>query len=378
MGAIRLTFSSAIRPTSEYAFKDDLGFWHCIGLFTSSCSRRPAQGSDKIEVPPPTGRLIDLDGYRLHLNCVGKGKPTIVLSIGAGGFSTDWALVQAKVAEFTRVCSYDRSGAAWSDLGPKPRTMDQEAFDLHRLLTSAGERGPFVVVGQSLGGMVVRIFTEKYPKEVVGVVLVDSYSEDAQLFTNGAMRRIRLEAKNREIPSPRTSVTAADGLTPAELQKIEAFVKQHIANPKIHPPYDKLPEYAQRVRLWAMQQPKNYAQDDDYLAEISARMYAQDQAQKHPLGNVPLIVLTRDKNKHDYQGPLTASLVKEHEDQQVQMAELSTHGRQIVVPNSGHQIELEAPEQVVAAIHEIAFTAKRTSGLVFNGDLLTVPIQNRD
>jgi pimeloyl-ACP methyl ester carboxylesterase len=309
--------------------------------------------------PPAPGRLIDLGGYNLHLYCTGAGKPTVVLSAGAGDLSTDWSLVQPHVAKFARVCSYDRSGAAWSDLGPKARTMDQEAFDLRRLLISAGEHGPYVVVGQSLGGMVVRIFTEKHPRDVVGVVLVDAYSEDAQLFTNGAMKRMRLEAKNRTIPAPRAKATARDGLAADELQKIEAFMKQYMRNPKIDPPYDKLPKYAQRVRLWALQQPKNYAQDDDYMAEISARMYAQDQAQEHPLGSVPLIVLTRDKDKHDYQGPLTASLVKEHEEQQARMATLSSRGSQIVVPNSGHQIELEAPEKVVAAIHEMTIYRRK-------------------
>jgi pimeloyl-ACP methyl ester carboxylesterase len=344
---------------SDMASKMVLIFSVAISLFIGSVvATASAQTIQNEEEPPPTGRMIDLGGYKLHLDCIGKGTPTVLLSIGAGGFSTDWALVQSKVAAFTRVCSYDRSGAAWSDLGPKPRSMDQEAFDLHRLLTSAGERGPYVVVGQSLGGMVVRIFAEEHPKEVVGVVLVDAYSEDAQLFTNGAMKRMRLEAKNRPIPAPRTRATAADGLTPDESQKIEAFVKQYIRNPKIDPPYDKLPECAQRVRLWAMQQPKNYAQDDDYMAEISARMYAEDQAQEHPLGSVPLVVLTRDKNKHDYQGPQTASLVKEHEEQQARMAKLSSDGKQVVVPKPGHQIELEAPEKVVAAIHDIAVYRK--------------------
>lgn len=313
-----------------------------------------AQAPVKEEAPPPIGRMIDLGGYRLHLGCAGKGRPTVILSIGAGGFSTDWALVQSRVAGFTRVCSYDRSGVAWSDLGPKPRTMDQEAFDLYRLLTSAGERGPYVVVGQSLGGMVVRIFTEQHPKEVVGVVLVDAYSEDAQLFTNGAMRRMRLLAKKRTIPAPRTSVMATNSMLPAELQQKEDVVKKYMGNPKIHPPYDQLPEYAQRVRLWAVQQPKNYAEDDDYMAEISARMYAEDQVKEHPLGSVPLIVLTRDNDKHDYQGPLTASLVKEHEEEQARMVKLSTHGSQIVVSNSGHQIELEAPDKVATVIHKIA------------------------
>ena len=166
-----------------------------IGLFTGTLAAPAlAQESAKIEVPPPIGRMVDIGGYRLHLNCVGKGQPTVVLSIGAGGFSTDWALVQPKVAAFTRVCSYDRNGAAWSDLGPKPRTMDQEAFDLHRLLDAAGERRPYVVVGQSIGGMVVRIFAEEYRNDVAAVVLVDAYSEDAQLFTNGKMQRMRLAA----------------------------------------------------------------------------------------------------------------------------------------------------------------------------------------
>jgi pimeloyl-ACP methyl ester carboxylesterase len=157
------------------------------------------QKGEKPGAPRLVGRMVDLGGYRLHINCTGKGRRTVVLSAGAGAFSTDWALVQPKVAAYTRVCAYDRSGAAWSDLGPKPRTMDQEAFDLHRLLAATGEHGPYVVVGQSLGGMIARIFAERYSEEVVGVVLVDAYSEDAQLFMNGAMRRVRLLSKNRPI-----------------------------------------------------------------------------------------------------------------------------------------------------------------------------------
>src|SRR2546426_2928045 len=148
-------------------------------VLTSLTTRLPAQTDS---APAPPGKLIELGGYKLHLNCTGNGTPTVVLSAGAGDFSTDWALVQSKVAAFTRVCSYDRSGAAWSDLGPKPRTMDQEAFDLHRMLTIAGEHGPYLMVGQSLGGMVARIFAESNPHEVAGIVLVDAYCEDSQLF----------------------------------------------------------------------------------------------------------------------------------------------------------------------------------------------------
>jgi pimeloyl-ACP methyl ester carboxylesterase len=208
--------------------------------------------------------------------------------------------------------------------------------------------------------MVVRIFTEEHPKDVVGVVLVDAFSEDGQFFINGAMRRVRLLAKDRPIPAPRTNATTADGMTPTELQEKEAVVKKYVGNPKIRPPYDSLPEYAQRVRLWALQQSKNYADDDDYMAEIAAREYARDQAQEHPLGSVPLIVLTRDKNKmNDYQGPQAASLVEEHEEQQARMAKLSSRGKQIIVSNAGHQIELEAPETVVAVIHAIVVDSKK-------------------
>src|SRR5437016_3072695 len=84
-------------------------------LLTSLTARLPGQTDS---AAPPPGKLIDLGGYKLHLNCTGNGTPTVVLAAGAGDFSTDWALVQSKVAAYTRVCSYDRSGAAWSDLVP--------------------------------------------------------------------------------------------------------------------------------------------------------------------------------------------------------------------------------------------------------------------
>ena len=111
-------------------------------------------------------------------------------------------LVQPKVAEFTRVCSYDRAGEAWSDLGPRPRTMLQEVFDLHRLLAAAGERGPYVLVGQPLGGMIGRVFALQFPSDMAGLVLVDSFHEDAQLFMNGKLVRVRTLSKRKQIPAP--------------------------------------------------------------------------------------------------------------------------------------------------------------------------------
>ena len=323
-------------------------------VLTSLTTRLPAQTDS---APAPPGKLIELGDYKLHLNCTGNGTPTVVLSAGAGDFSTDWALVQSRVAAFSRVCSYDRSGAAWSDLGPKPRTIYQEIFDLERLLRTAGETGPYVLVGQSLGGMVARLFAEKYPRETAGVVLVDSFSEDAQLSMNGKLMRIRLLAKDRPVPAPRSTAAPEDALTPTELKATQDFIKQVIGKPTIDPPFDKLPPDAQRARLWAVVQPKLFAQGDDYLAEISAKAYAEAHSNAHPLGDVPLIVLARSRS--DYPPNVAAVLTAEHVAQQAKFATLSTTGTEIIVPNSGHHIQLDAPDAVVDAIRSLVLRARR-------------------
>src|SRR3981189_2854952 len=83
---------------------------------------------------PPPGQLLDIGGRKLHLNCSGKGTPTVILIAGGGAYSIDWDLVQPKVAESTRVCSYDRAGLGWSDSGPADETVEQTIADLHALL----------------------------------------------------------------------------------------------------------------------------------------------------------------------------------------------------------------------------------------------------
>ena len=138
-----------------------------------------AVAQQKGEKPPysPPGKLFDVSGYRLHLACTGKGDPTVVLIAGAGDFSFDWGLAQPDVSRFSRVRSYDRAGLAWSDPGPTPRTMKQEAYELHNLLRAARVKAPYVLVGHSIGGLIARVYTEQYPNEVTGVVLVDPTHE---------------------------------------------------------------------------------------------------------------------------------------------------------------------------------------------------------
>src|SRR6266702_6080953 len=130
---------------------------------------------------PPPGQLIDLGGWRLHLNCLGKAaasQPTVILEAGAGDFSVDWSLVQPGIARFARVCSYDRAGSGWSDLGPRPRTLHQIVWELHTLLDKAGVKPPFVLVGHSYGGWLVRLYASTYPADVAGngagMVLVEA------------------------------------------------------------------------------------------------------------------------------------------------------------------------------------------------------------
>src|SRR5262245_20855230 len=113
-----------------------LGRWGGLGLvLLVPMVGRSQQGVEKaVAAPLPIGKLVDVDGHRMHINCTGEGKPTVVLEAGAGAFSFDWGLVQPKVAKMTSVCSYDRAGSAWSELGPNPRTLKQRVYELHKLL----------------------------------------------------------------------------------------------------------------------------------------------------------------------------------------------------------------------------------------------------
>jgi pimeloyl-ACP methyl ester carboxylesterase len=108
-----------------------------------------AQDAKPSATPPAPGKLVDITGHKLHINCTGAGSPTVILEAGLGAYSIDWALVQPVVDKQTRVCSYDRAGYAWSDRGPEPRGLHTSVKELHQLLGAAGEKPPYVMVGQS-------------------------------------------------------------------------------------------------------------------------------------------------------------------------------------------------------------------------------------
>jgi pimeloyl-ACP methyl ester carboxylesterase len=125
------------------------------------------------------GRPVDIGGRSLNIDCSGSGSPAVILESGGGGYGGyGWRQVQSEVAKFTTACWYDRAGEGWSDPAPTARNSTTIVQDLHELLRRAPVAGPYVLVGHSIGGEYVRIFTAKFPAEVAGVVLVDSSHPD--------------------------------------------------------------------------------------------------------------------------------------------------------------------------------------------------------
>ena len=132
---------------------------------------------------PPPGRLLNVGGRSLHLRCVGPatGRPTVILEAGAGDYSDRWIGVQDLLAPRVRSCAYDRAGFGWSD--GTEQSMSQDNADLRALLTAANVAGPYVLVGHSMGALLVRRYANQYPDGVVGMVLVGPTHENTYLFS---------------------------------------------------------------------------------------------------------------------------------------------------------------------------------------------------
>ncbi len=275
---------------------------------------------------PPPGQMVDVGGYRLHIQCVGTGSPTVVLDAGLGGTSLDWALVQPEIAQATRVCAFDRAGMGWSESGPSPRTPAQNARELYTLLTNAGIGGPHVLVGHSLAGKNVRLFAAMYPDQVAGMVLVDARSEyvDARTSPDEAQSFLRsMAAQNGAY-----RVARALGL-------IRLF-GQGLFSPSAMP--------AETRTAMAL-----FGSDQQALAtssaEASERATNDAQLQSAPtLGDRPLLVLASEHN-------MTAT--SHWAEAQQQLVGLSTQGSLIVPPGSGHYIHWDHPAVVVDAVRQV-------------------------
>ena len=182
-----------------------------IALMLSFGVSAPFARAQTAGTPPvsPPGRLVDVGGWRLHINCTGEarpGRPTVILESGVGDFSVEWSLVQPTVASFARTCSYDRAGDGWSDIGPYPRTFHQIVYELHTLLERAGEKPPFVLVGHSYGGWLVRLYQVTYPSDVSGMVLVEAGADDPlRVLPNRSVVRASTLVTGATVPPVQTS-----------------------------------------------------------------------------------------------------------------------------------------------------------------------------
>src|SRR5579884_910974 len=127
---------------------------------------------------PPLGELYDVGGgRRLMLYHAGKGTPAVVIEAGAGAFGLDYLNLLDLCAKRTTSVLYDRAGTGWSDPGPLSRSAREIVTDLHNALSAAGVEGPYLLVGHSLGGLLVRAFAQHFPNDVVGLVLIDPATE---------------------------------------------------------------------------------------------------------------------------------------------------------------------------------------------------------
>jgi pimeloyl-ACP methyl ester carboxylesterase len=324
-----------------------------------------AQQPIKKDVPSPLGKLVDVGGRHIHIHCIGEGSPTVVMEAGAGDFSFDWSLVQPKVAKFTRVCTYDRAGYAWSDAGPMPRTLKQIVYELHTGLDKTEIKPPFVLVGHSLGGLTMRVFAQQYPKEVAGMVLVDSSHEDQLIGITDRTTKQEKIVRWRELSSgkqvPPVQTTMA---TTASSVKLEEEV-QLTAGKKVDSPFDKLPLNIQQIRLWATSQPKRdparVSETFDFFAEELAEIYAERSKGKYSLGSTPLIVMTRGIANDDEQ--TNKQLLEDHDKMQLDLLTLSSNSKHIIARKSGHHIQLDEPKLVINAIKQVVKAARNSSKL---------------
>lgn len=255
---------------------------------------------------------VDTTGRRLALARAGVGAPTVVLETGLGAESEEWEPVFQEVKQFTSVCRYDRANRGRSDPAPKPRSAQDFVADLYSLLVAAAIPRPLVLVGHSLGGLIVRLYAHQYPQDVAGLVLVDPMHED------------QFDRIGPRIPAPFPG-------EPAALTQLRSF--------------------------WATdwRDPAKNQEGVDFPAS---------QAQAHridKLGAIPILVLTsgtflREAPPEPAAQQLAAQLQMLWQEMHRELMQQSSNATQLLVETSGHFIQREQPEVIVAAIRQMLET----------------------
>jgi pimeloyl-ACP methyl ester carboxylesterase len=276
--------------------------------------------------PAPPGALVDVGGYRVHLYCTGEAAPTVM--IAGAGFSFDWALVQPEVAKFSRVCTYDPAGFAWSDAGPGPGCAGR-VDEIHKLLQHAGVNGPYVLTGLSIGGLVARLYAARYPDDVAGMVIVD------HAFLNpGGETPVNTSTSRPGLDSPPVLISQ----TPIVLSV------EDISH------FENLPARTRDLHRWAMSLHPGLPTvetAEGCIADVDAatRNLAQ------PLGDMPLAVVS------------TANTSPNYSKLQAMLLGLSRNSKQFLADKSLHAVEIDQPDVVIRAIHEVVDAVRKKNGM---------------
>ena len=269
---------------------------------------------------PPPGKMVDVGGFKMHLNCIGEGSPTVVLESGLFFGAFGWNYVTQEIAKFTRVCTFDRAGVGWSEASPAGRGINQVNIELHDLLTNAGEQKPFILAGHSIGGFYAQNYANDYANEVAGVVLIDA-SHGEQITSDPPPIKLARYAKT----------TAPIGI----------FRRMSRASP------DDSHEIKERKALQSSTKHLYATADEIFAVEENSRILREKPMQ---LNDKPLIVLTRSLKTQpdDTEEDLRAN--ENWKEMQKNLARRSTNSKHIFAEKAGHVIQRDEPELVVNAI----------------------------
>lgn len=335
--------SAHVKRTTRYV--GVFGF-AAILIITAGALYHSARSVHERGTYPPPGRIVRAGTIGLHIHCSGSGSPTAVLESGAGASSNIWALVQDRVAQRTRVCSYDRAGYAWSDDPPLNGHYDRiEA--LRDLLSAAGERGRYVFVGHSLGGEFVRIHAYEHPEDVAGLVLIatshpDVFRRDPEVgeIDEGP------DAIQRVMP-----VLAATGLFrmwPEPL--LPDIYRDYLDTLRKLPPEYAAPELA-FVRHTRYH--RTVVREMESMVEMRSRNTAA-----RSFGDTPLIVISErwDANPAD---PKEVAAARLADQLQSELAGFSNKGRRFTL-DGGHVLPIVRSEQVSTTILEVVANSRQS------------------
>ena len=286
---------------------------------------------------PMPGVLMEVHGHRMHLDCRGQGSRTVLLDAGLGDSASTWALVQPQVAQFTRVCSYDRPGLGWSEGSSEARDSRHVAAELEELLLRAHIAAPYILVGHSFGGYNQLVFQSLHPDQVAGMVLVDSSHPDQ-------MNRLPGPSFEDYANDMRWKVLTA----PLGLQRLEGWCRDDYTFPDA-------------PLAWRQAAPEAMALDcrtsafratrDEFLA---FRESGRQVAAVTTLHALPLIVLSHDPQVGSgYPSTMDPEAEKQWSAMQEELRALSTNSKRVIARTSRHYVESYRPELVIQAIREV-------------------------